>query len=141
MLRKSFSWRCWFRDTGRGGVLLSVELISQSASVRRCTRLKTALINTLRLGPGWLLIPAPKFITPSPMPVGSIKWSRWLGLVNPTAPFAAAHSANVRELVRKIDDYVTFSHKRPFMWTATADSIIATEERLVGYLWDIRLQA
>jgi hypothetical protein len=31
----------------------------------------------------------------------------------------------VRDLVRKIDGYVTYynTHKRPFVWTATADSI------------------
>ncbi|HVN91698.1 MAG TPA: IS630 family transposase, partial [Candidatus Binataceae bacterium] len=37
-----------------------------------------------------------------------------------------------RELIRKIDSYVTHynTHRRPFVWTATADSILAKLQRL-----------
>ena len=39
---------------------------------------------------------------------------------------------NVRELVAKIDAYVAHynSHKRPFVWTATADSIFDDLQRI-----------
>jgi len=39
---------------------------------------------------------------------------------------------SVKELVEKIDDYVQNSNRRakPFVWTATADSIFAKIERL-----------
>jgi hypothetical protein len=38
----------------------------------------------------------------------------------------------VRDLVRKIDGYVTYynTHKRPFVRTATADSIFAKLQRI-----------
>jgi putative transposase len=38
----------------------------------------------------------------------------------------------VRELVEKIDQYVQASntHAQPFVWTATADSILAKVQRL-----------
>lgn len=56
---------------------------------------------------------------------------RWFGLITQQAIRRGSYR-NVRELVRKIDDYVTHynSHKRPFVWTATADSIIAKVQRL-----------
>jgi transposase/AraC-like DNA-binding protein len=61
---------------------------------------------------------------------------RWLGLLTQHA-IRRGSFRNVRELVRKIDDYVTFynSHKRPFVWTATADSIIAKVERICKVIY------
>ena len=37
---------------------------------------------------------------------------------------------SVQELVAKIDDFVRSSPARPFVWTATADSIFAKLQRL-----------
>jgi transposase len=49
---------------------------------------------------------------------------RWFGLITQQA-IRRGSFRSVRELVRKIDHYVTFYNrsKRPFIWTATADSI------------------
>ena len=43
---------------------------------------------------------------------------------------------NVNQLVRKIDDFISHynKHARPFMWTATADSILEKIERLCTYI-------
>jgi putative transposase len=56
---------------------------------------------------------------------------RWFGLITQRA-IRRSSFRNVRELVKKIDEFVTHynAHNRPFVWTATADSIIAKVERL-----------
>jgi putative transposase len=56
---------------------------------------------------------------------------RWFGLITQQA-LRRASFRSVRELVRKIDDYVTRYNrsKQPFAWTATADSICAKLQRL-----------
>jgi len=47
---------------------------------------------------------------------------------------------SVKELVRKIDDYVSSynEHARPFIWTATADSILAKIKRLTRGISETR---
>src|SRR5579864_1265234 len=56
---------------------------------------------------------------------------RWFGLITQHA-IRRGSFRSVHELVRKIDDYVTHynSSKRPFIWTATADSIFDKLQRL-----------
>jgi putative transposase len=56
---------------------------------------------------------------------------RWFGLITQRA-IRRGSFRSVRELVRKIDHYVTHynSSKRPFIWTATADSIFDKLRRL-----------
>jgi putative transposase len=56
---------------------------------------------------------------------------RWFGLITQRA-IRRGSFRKVRELIKTIDDFVTYynAHKRPFVWTATADSIIAKVERL-----------
>jgi transposase len=56
---------------------------------------------------------------------------RWFGLITQRA-IRRGSFRSVRELVRKIDDYVTHYNRssRPFVWTATADSIFAKLQRL-----------
>ena len=56
---------------------------------------------------------------------------RWFALITQQA-IRRGSFRSVRELVHKIDDYVTYynTHKRPFVWTATADSIFAKLQRL-----------
>jgi transposase len=56
---------------------------------------------------------------------------RWFGLITQQA-IRRGSFRSVRELVRKIDHYVTYynSSKRPFLWTATADSIFDKLQRL-----------
>lgn len=56
---------------------------------------------------------------------------RWFGLITQHAIRRGSFS-NVRELIRRIDEYVSHynTHKRPFIWTATAESILAKLERL-----------
>jgi transposase len=56
---------------------------------------------------------------------------RWFGLITQHA-IRRGSFRSVHELVRKIDDYVTHynSSKRPFIWTATADSIFNKLQRL-----------
>jgi transposase len=56
---------------------------------------------------------------------------RWFGLITQQA-IRRGSFRSVRELVQKIDTYVSHynSHKRPFVWTATADSILDKLQRL-----------
>jgi transposase len=51
---------------------------------------------------------------------------RWFALISQQA-IRRNSFRNVRDLIQKIDNYVTYynTHKRPFVWTATADSILA----------------
>jgi transposase len=56
---------------------------------------------------------------------------RWFGLITQQA-IRRGSFRNVKELVQKIHAYVTHYnlHHRPFVWTATADSILAKVKRL-----------
>jgi transposase len=56
---------------------------------------------------------------------------RWFGLITHQA-IRRGSFRNVKELVQKIDGYVAHYnlHRRPFVWTATADSILAKLQRL-----------
>jgi putative transposase len=56
---------------------------------------------------------------------------RWFGLITQQA-IRRGSFRNVRDLIRKIDNYVTHYNaaSRPFIWTATADSIFAKLQRL-----------
>jgi len=56
---------------------------------------------------------------------------RWFGIITQQAIRRGSFS-NVKDLVRKIDLFVEHynSRSRPFVWTATADSILAKVERL-----------
>src|SRR6266403_691840 len=56
---------------------------------------------------------------------------RWFALISQQA-IRRNSFRNVRDLIQKIDSYVTYynTHKRPFVWTATADSILAKLQRL-----------
>ena len=56
---------------------------------------------------------------------------RWFGLITQQA-IRRGSFRSVRELVRKIDRYVTHYNaaSRPFMWTATADAILTKLQRL-----------
>ena len=56
---------------------------------------------------------------------------RWFGLITQQA-IRRGSFRSVRELVQKIDQYVAHHNlrKRPFAWTATADSILAKLQRL-----------
>jgi len=56
---------------------------------------------------------------------------RWFGLITHQA-IRRGSLCNVKELVQKIDAYVAHynPHRRPFVWTATADSILAKLKRL-----------
>ena len=56
---------------------------------------------------------------------------RWFGLITQHAIRRGSFDS-VADLKRKIDDFVEHynQHPRPFMWTATADSILAKLERL-----------
>lgn len=56
---------------------------------------------------------------------------RWFGIITQQAIRRGSFS-NVKDLVRKIDLFVEHynSKSRPFVWTATADSILAKVERL-----------
>ena len=60
---------------------------------------------------------------------------RWFGLITQQA-IRRGSFRSVRELVRTIDNFVTRynASSRPFIWTATADSIINKLERLVKLL-------
>lgn len=55
----------------------------------------------------------------------------WFNLITQRAIRRGTFSS-VKELITKIDDYVKQynKHRRPFIWTATADSILAKIERL-----------
>jgi len=56
---------------------------------------------------------------------------RWFGLITQQA-IRRGSFRNVKELVQKIDAYVAHYnlYRRPFVWTATADSILAKIQRL-----------
>jgi transposase len=56
---------------------------------------------------------------------------RWFGLITQQA-IRRGSFRSVRQLVQKIDQYVAHHnlHKRPFAWTATADSILDKLQRL-----------
>jgi hypothetical protein len=56
---------------------------------------------------------------------------RWFGLITQQA-IRRGSFRSVKELVQKIDAYVAHYnlHRRPFVWTATADSILAKLQRL-----------
>ncbi|MGI8498967.1 MAG: IS630 family transposase, partial [Gemmatimonadaceae bacterium] len=56
---------------------------------------------------------------------------RWFGLITQRA-IRRGSFRTVRELIRRIDTFITHynSAARPFTWTATADSILAKVERL-----------
>jgi transposase len=60
---------------------------------------------------------------------------RWFGLITQQA-IRRGSFRNVRQLVDKVEQYVTYynEHKRPFVWTATADSMIAKVEASVNLL-------
>jgi transposase len=60
---------------------------------------------------------------------------RWFGLITQQAIRRGSFSS-VKELVRKIDHFVEHynTHTRPFVWTATAESILAKVERLCAYI-------
>jgi putative transposase len=61
---------------------------------------------------------------------------RWFALITQHAIRRGAFR-NVRELVRKIDSYVTHynTSNRPFIWTATADSILDKIQRLCKVIY------
>ena len=56
---------------------------------------------------------------------------RWFGLISQQA-IRCGSFRNVRQLVEEIEHYVAHynKHRRPFVWTATADSILAKLERI-----------
>jgi transposase len=56
---------------------------------------------------------------------------RWFGLITQQA-IRRGSFRNVRQLVNKIEQYVAHynEHRRPFIWTATADSILAKVQRI-----------
>lgn len=56
---------------------------------------------------------------------------RWFALITQQA-IRCGSFRNVRQLVEKIEQYVAHynKHRRPFIWTATADSILAKVERI-----------
>jgi putative transposase len=54
---------------------------------------------------------------------------RWFGLITRQA-IRRSSFRNIRQLVEKIEQYVDHKHKRPFVWTATAESILAQVERI-----------
>ncbi len=60
---------------------------------------------------------------------------RWFGLITQQA-IRRGSFRSVGELVQKIDAYVAHYnlHKRPFVWTATADSILAKIQRLCKFI-------
>jgi transposase len=61
---------------------------------------------------------------------------RWFGLITQRA-IRRSSFRNVRELIKKIDEFIIHynAHKRPFVWTATADSIIPKVERLAKVIY------
>jgi len=56
---------------------------------------------------------------------------RWFGLITQQA-IRRGSFRHVRELVAKIEQYLKHynEHKRPFVWTATADSILEKVQRI-----------
>lgn len=61
---------------------------------------------------------------------------RWFALITQQA-IRRGSFRSVRDLVRKIDSYVTHynTSKRPFIWTATADSILGKIQRLCKVIY------
>jgi putative transposase len=61
---------------------------------------------------------------------------RWFGLITQQA-IRRGSFRSVRDLVRAIDDFVTHynASSRPFIWTATADSILNKLERLCKVIY------
>ena len=60
---------------------------------------------------------------------------RWFGIITQKAIRRGSFSS-VKELVAKIDRFVEHynANPKPFMWTATAESILAKVERLYSYI-------
>jgi transposase len=60
---------------------------------------------------------------------------RWFGLITQKAIRRGSFSS-VKELVRKIEQFVEHynAHAQPFMWTATAESILAKVQRLCSLI-------
>lgn len=60
---------------------------------------------------------------------------RWFGIITQKAIRRGSFS-NVKQLVEKIDTFVEHynAHTTPFVWTATAESIIGKVERLCSYI-------
>ena len=60
---------------------------------------------------------------------------RWFGLITQKSIRRGSFS-NVKELVQKIDHFVAHynAHASPFVWTATAESILRKVERLCAYI-------
>jgi len=60
---------------------------------------------------------------------------RWFGLITQQA-IRRGSLQNVKDLVNRIDNYVRCynSHKRPFTWTATTESILARLEGLCNFI-------
>lgn len=60
---------------------------------------------------------------------------RWFGIITQKAIRRGSFS-NVKQLVEKIDTFVEHynAHTTPFVWTATAESIIGKIERLCSYI-------
>lgn len=60
---------------------------------------------------------------------------RWFGIITQKAIRRGSFS-NVKQLVQKIDTFVEHynAHTTPFVWTATAESIIGKVERLCSYI-------
>lgn len=60
---------------------------------------------------------------------------RWFGIITQKSIRRGSFS-NVKELVQKIEHFVAHynAHARPFVWTATAQSILAKVERLCAYI-------
>ena len=79
---------------------------------------------------GWLHVPAGTCIHPT--------YSSWLNQVQPflsiinNKAIRRGSFRSVKDLTSKIDHFVTHYNQNcePFIWTATADSIIANPERL-----------
>lgn len=61
---------------------------------------------------------------------------RWFGLITQKA-IRRGSFRSVKELVNRINDYVTNYNKesKPFIWTATTDSILQKIERLCKYIY------
>jgi len=60
---------------------------------------------------------------------------RWFGQIT-RRTIRGSSFRSVAELVQKIDAYVANYnlHKRPFAWTATADSLLAKLQRLCKFI-------
>jgi putative transposase len=62
---------------------------------------------------------------------------RWFGLITQRAIRRGSFSS-VKELIEKIDSFVQHYNRshRPFVWTATADSILQNLSTLFSYFRD-----